>query len=191
MRSPRASLNVADFDETRFQGLHRKLAAQGIGICTLAELIARDPHWKQKLYELRWALIQDVPAVEPPTRPTLAQFEQMILDDPALDPLAWFIAVQEKQDAPSQANAFVGMSNLWINDPTYKRVDTGLTGVLRAYRRAGIATALKVQTILFAQRAGAQTIETANEENNPMAALNLKLGFLPKAAWISFRKKVT
>ena len=190
MRSPKASLRIANFDGRRFQGLRQKIAAEGIHIYTLSELYEREADWKQKLHKLRWIIIQDVPSVEPPTRPSLAEFEKMILDDPALNGDAWFIAVDETEEASPQAAPFVGMSNLWLNDPTHKRLDTGLTGVLRGYRRRGIATALKVCTIAFAQRLGAQTIETDNEENNPMFDLNLMLGFQPKAAWISYRKEL-
>jgi len=129
-----------------------------------------------------------VPAVEPPTRPSMADFEQMILDDPALNEEAWFIAVDTHLAAANEIGPYVGMSNLWLNDATYERVDTGLTGVIRSYRRRGIATAVKVCTIRFAQDLGAQTIETGNEENNPIFDINLRLGFQPKAAWLSYRK---
>ena len=155
----------------------------------LSAMMGRDSEWKQKLVELRWAVIQDVPSIEPPTRPTMAEFQTMILDDPALNEDAWFIAVDESNVAGPGPGSYIGMSNFWLNDPAHKRLDTGLTGVLRAYRRRGIATALKGRSIEFAQQLGAQTIETSNEENNPIADLNLMLGFRPKAAWISYRKE--
>jgi GNAT superfamily N-acetyltransferase len=189
MRSPKASLKVADFDVQCFQSLRGKLAAQGIDILTLSELIARDVNWKHRLYELRWAIIQDVPSVEPHTRPSFSEFENMVLEDPALDEEAWFVAVDEHLDPSLPTGSIVGMSNLWINDPAHQRLDTGLTGVLKEYRRRGIATALKVCTVEFAHQLGAQTIETANEENNPMFDINLRLGFQPKAAWVSYRKE--
>ncbi|HSH02987.1 MAG TPA: GNAT family N-acetyltransferase [Anaerolineae bacterium] len=179
MRSPKAVFDVTRFDETAYQRLFSQLAGEGIHIYTLGELYEREPNWKQKLHALRWALIQDVPSVEPPTPVSLAEFERMILDDPALDERGWFVAVNE-------AKQFVGMSNVWVNDPTYERLDTGLTGVIRGYRRRGIATALKVCTIRFGRELGARFIETANEENNRMYDLNLRLGFRPRAAWISY-----
>lgn len=190
MRSPAASLNVAEFDAARFQGLDEKIAANGIRIETLSEQIEKDPDWRQKLYDLRWAIIQDVPSVEPATRLSFSEFEDMILDDPALDGAAWFIALTEPKRISDKGAIFVGMCNLWLNDPTNKRLDTGLTGVLKDYRRLGIATALKVRTVEFGQKVGAQTIEAKNEEHNPMYDLNMKLGFQPKAAWLSFRKSI-
>jgi mycothiol synthase len=184
MRSPRSSLKLADFDSSRIAGLAEKIAAKGVDIYTLSELYEREADWKLKLYDLRWAIMQDVPAVEPRIRHTMAEFQKMTLNDPALEEEAWFVAIDN-----SGAGIWVGMSNLWLNDPTRRRLDVGLTGVIRAYRRRGIATALKLRTIAFAQQAGAETIETDNEENNPMFDLNLKLGFRPKAAWVSYRRK--
>ncbi len=62
--------------------------------------------------------------------------------------------------------------------------------MLRPYRRRGIATALKLRTIDYAQQHGARSITTGNEENNPMYQINLALGFQPKPAWISYRKQI-
>lgn len=186
-RSPRSSLDVTGFDRAPYAKLFARLAAQGIAIRSLADLQQRDEQWKQKLYDLRWTIVQDVPSVEPATKPSMAEFEQMILEDPTLDEAAWFIAVDESVSDGHAGGQYIGLSNLWLNDPGRKRLDTGLTGVLLEYRRRGIATALKVCTIDFARRLGAYTIDTDNEENNPMFDLNLKLGFQPKAAWVSYR----
>ena len=107
----------------------------------------------------------------------------MILDDPALDPEAWFVALHNGR--------WIGMSNLWLNDAQRQRLDVGLTGTLRPFRRQGVATALKLHTIRFGQRIGAATLETSNAEHNPMYALNLKLGFQARPAWLSYRAPFT
>ncbi len=112
MRSPQSALDVPHFDATRFQTLSDKLAQQGLPIYTLTELYHQEPDWKQKLCDLRWAIIQDVPAVEPPTQPTLADFERMVLDDPALDPEAFFIAVDQHQARANGVGRLIGQSNL-------------------------------------------------------------------------------
>jgi mycothiol synthase len=183
MRSERSVLDVAAFDPAPYRELEASLAVAGIRTETLAALQARAADWREQLYELRWQIMQDVPSVEPQVKPTFAQFAQQILEDPALDPEAWFVAVDTRTDGAP----LVGMSNLWVNDPSYTRLDTGLTGVVRTYRRRGIATALKLRTIAYARQRGARTIETANEEHNPMYQLNLRLGFRPRPAWVSYR----
>jgi GNAT superfamily N-acetyltransferase len=189
MRSQKSALDVASFDPAPYQHLEARLAVEGVHILALAELQAQAADWREQLYELRWQLIQDVPSVEPPVKPSFAQFVQQVLDDPALDPEAWFLAVDARQAAGATA-PLVGMSNLWVNDPSYARLDTGLTGVVHAYRRRHIATALKLRTITYARQRGARTIETSNEEHNPMYQLNLRLGFRPRPAWVSYRAPV-
>jgi GNAT superfamily N-acetyltransferase len=188
MRSPRSSLDVRAAPAPDLAAIAAQQAAQGIRILSLRELQARGPAWKQALYELRWAITQDVPSVEPHVRPTPAEFEQQVLDDPALDPAAWFVAADAAQATDEGIGALVGMSNLWLNDPARERLDTGLTGVLRSYRRRGIAQALKLHTIAFAQALGAREITTSNEERNPMYRLNLQLGFQPLPALLSYRR---
>ncbi|MBE2224121.1 MAG: GNAT family N-acetyltransferase [Anaerolineae bacterium] len=66
---------------------------------------------------------------------------------------------------------------------------TGVTTVRREYRRRGIATALKVHIIRFAQENGVQEIFTGNDSQNPMYQLNLKLGFKSQPSWVRVEKK--
>jgi len=60
--------------------------------------------------------------------------------------------------------------------------------VLRSHRRRGLATALKVHAITWAQSLGAKTIATDNEQNNPMYQLNVRLGFKAQFYWVDFMK---
>lgn len=184
MRSPSSAMRVAEFDESIGDGAYARLAQCRVRLITMAELRDKEPDWKRKLRDLRWEIVRDVPSTEPFARPTVAEFEEMVLRDPALDEEAFFIAQAEE-------GALIGMSNLWRNDPEGKRLDTGLTGVIRSYRRRGIATALKVQTIRYAQASGAEKIETSNEEDSPMYTLNLRLGFKPKPAWVDYAREVS
>ena len=57
----------------------------------------------------------------------------------------------------------------------------GLTAVRRAWRRRGIATALKRTQIAAAKLAGFERLITGSEERNlPMQSLNAKLGYRPE-----------
>ena len=57
------------------------------------------------------------------------------------------------------------------------KVNINYTGVRSDYRRRGISIALKVLAIELAKEVGAHTIVTQNHQDNPLLALNLKLGF--------------
>jgi len=56
--------------------------------------------------------------------------------------------------------------------------DQELTGVLPGYRRRGIATALKLESLRWAQRVGATRVRTWNSSRNEgMLAVNRLLGY--------------
>lgn len=184
MRSPTSVLRTNAADATFSEQAGRKMAQDGVRILTLNELKAAVPDWKPRLRDLRWEIVQDVESTDPFSKPTIIEFEEMVLNDPALDENAFFVALNAAGD-------LIGMSNLWRNDPSGNRLDTGLTGVVRSFRRRGIATALKSRTVLYAKSSGAATIETSNEEGSAMYALNLKLGFEPGPAWLDFAKAAT
>jgi len=179
MRYPQSELRLDAFDFGGFAPTLQRVEAEGIRIHSLTELRQLDPDWKQKLYELRWTILQDVPSPNPRTKPTLEEYETRFLKNPDLEPDANFIALDGER--------FVGYSNLWPC-PGLPKWSTGLSGVVQDYRRKGVCTALKVQGLKLAQQRGIETVDTENEENNPMYQLNLRLGFKPKPAWLDFKK---
>ena len=182
MRWPASELRLAEFNAAGHAQYLEQTARAGIRILTLRQVKAEVSSWKRKLRDLRYELLLDVPSPDPPTRPPVAEFEEMILQDPALVEEGYFVAL-------AQDGSFVGMCNLWRNDETGKNLDTGLTGVVRSYRRRKLGISLKLHTVRFAQSAGAETIRARNEEDSPMYALNRKLGFRPKPAWITLQKR--
>lgn len=182
MRTPVSRLDTAAFDHGNFESKVQRVLDSGICIKTLRHLQEEDPQWKRKVYELEWQCLQDVPSTDPFTKRSFEQFQKSTLGSPNLLPDAWFVAVDGDQ--------YVGLSVLWRNLATDELLETGLTGVVRTHRRRGIATALKVQAIRYAQAHGNATIETDNEENNPMFQLNLQLGFVPQPAYLDFEKKL-
>lgn len=181
MRWPSSELRLAEFDASRHAPYPEETEKAGIRILTLRQIKEEVCDWKRKLRDLRHALLLDVPAPDPPTKPTLAEFEEMILQDSALVEEAFFVALAED-------GSFLGLSNLWRNDEAGRNLDTGLTGVVRSHRRRKLGLSLKLHTVRYAQAAGAKTIRARNEENSSMLALNRKLGFVPKPAWINLHK---
>jgi len=71
----------------------------------------------------------------------------------------------------------------------HKAYTEGL-GVLKEYRRKGIATALKIKAIQSLLQKGIKEIRTDNEENNPMYKINIALGFSPVPSSLEYTKEI-
>ena len=178
MRAPVSRLFSASFDPQPFAEKVNRVRDSGIAIKTIAELGQEDPDWERKTYELEWECLQDVPSTDPLTKRSFEQFKKGTLGSPNLLPDAWFVAID--------GSRYVGLSVLWRNLSTDSLLETGLTGVVRSHRRRGIATAMKVRAIQYAQAHGNAVVETDNEENNPMFQLNLQLGFEAQPAYLHY-----
>jgi GNAT superfamily N-acetyltransferase len=175
-------LDLATFDATPYLDCKEKLRAQGIEVKTLQEL-AYDPERNQKLYALDWELRQDVPTPELRNPISYEHFHARFLDDPQIPPDAYFVAVEQEN--------YVGLSFLIAKEGEELAI-IGLTGTKRLYRHRGIATALKLEGILYARAHGYKTLRTMNDALNiPILALNKRFGFVkyPQSSIISFVKK--
>jgi mycothiol synthase len=174
-----AHLDVARFDWSPYAGLEGRVTALGVEVKTYAEL-EHVPDRLVKLYELDWALWQDVPYGEVVTKAPLEQFAKQLVHDPDFLPDACFIAVK--------GDEFVGYSHLSQGDGYY---NTEMTGVLGPYRGAGIATLLKLRGIRYAQAHDNRELRTVNDSvNTAMLALNAKLGFQRDGGTIRFIKRM-
>jgi predicted GNAT superfamily acetyltransferase len=92
---------------------------------------------------------------------------------------AFFVAIDRD-------GRWVGMSNLErsLEDPSF--VWQGLTGTRREDRGRGIAMALKLRTVAYAQKMGVDHIKTWNDQRNrPMLSINEAMGFEKQPAWIA------
>jgi len=181
MREWESRLDSAAFDPTPFAGVEEGVRARGVEIRILRELES-DPGRDRKLYELDFLLEQDVPATDVKTQPEFEPWVRRSLEHPCALPDAWFVAVHN--------GAYVGYSNLWASQAG-EMLYTGLTGVRREYRRQGIALALKLRAVRYAQEQGGREVRTWNEvRNEGMLAINQRLGFVRQPAWIEFEKVV-
>jgi RNA polymerase sigma factor (sigma-70 family) len=145
---------------------------EGISISTFAEERVRDPRCVEKLYELTTLLSQDDPARGPFAPPGYNAREALMwLEMPYVLPDALFIA--------KHGDEYVGVSDVSLFEAVLPGgLTQGFTGVRRDYRRRGLATALKVSGIIYAQSHGYQIIQTFNTpEQSAIRALNEKLGF--------------
>jgi len=179
-RGASSNLNTADFDPQAYAGLLDRVAASGVRIRTLTEMLAEDPNYLRRLHALESELVTYVPYYDATVDPPL--FETWLKgfsENPDLLPEANLVA--------TDGDKLIGMTNLWASQATDRILYTGFTGVLPAYRRSGIATALKVRALTYAKGhptsdGAPPAVRTGNEENNPMLQINLRLGFVEMPA---------
>ena len=172
-------LDVVTFDWTPYAGLEEQVRSSGVQLTTYAEL-ANDPDRFQKLYELDWALWQDIPYGQAVAQRTLEQFAAAEVNHPDYLPDACFIAIKHGE--------FVGYSNLLEVEEGFS---TDMTGVLRPYRGKGVATLLKLRGIRYAQEHDKPKLWTVNDSVNvAMLGLNTKLGFVREGVNVRYLKVI-
>ncbi|MEM7129437.1 MAG: hypothetical protein AAF702_24100 [Chloroflexota bacterium] len=182
-------LAVPDFDHAPHAGEEEKLAAEGICIYTLSQLEKLDSDWKEKLYQLRIMLEEEESGIGS-TSLTLPQFEENYLQDPALDPEAWWVAIDTRTASEQNIGTYIGYSNLWLNDEARQRLDSGMTGVLRRYPVQQIGKLLILKGIEYGQRHGSEQIVTNDDEHSPFVDVNEELGFKHLIGAVRFAKTV-
>ena len=177
-------LRVAGFDFTKFATADERIAREGIRITTLADERERDPRAEHKAYELVAEVRQDVPATEVATAESFEEWRERWVDAPTFIADAFFVAIDKD-------GRWLGMSNLerQLADPSFAW--QGLTGVRREARGRGVAMALKLRTVTYAQGMGVDHVKTWNDQRNlPMLSINEAMGFEKQPAWISLELRL-
>ncbi len=179
-RVPITRLKVDTFPLEDWEKALKRVADQGIGLTTWADLDHEAKDWVAELYQATWEMVQDMPSPTTPTAPKYSEYVKMLEDKKRYIHDLMFVALD--------GDKIVGYSRLTPTDADPTLLYTGLSGMRRNYRRKGIVTALKVAGIKAANARGATQIQTDNDETNPMYKLNTDLGFKNSASWIQFRK---
>lgn len=175
-------LDVASFDPTPYEA-RSKAALGDLQIVTVAEERATDPYWMQKVHDLHIEVGADVPRPGAYTPRTLDDYARNLFEHPDYIAEGHFLIKDRDRYV---AETFL-MSSQALADVLYQ----GLTGTRRAYRRRGLALALKLHAIAYARAHGTREIRTWNDSlNQPMLHINTKLGFQRQPAWITFEKRM-
>lgn len=154
-------------------------AVDGIRIASWAEL-GDTPDNRRELYETGHDAESVSVDADEWGRLSYAEFEIEVFG-PTHRPDALFVAIEDGR--------FVGFHYLSVNDQG--TVIVGFTCVRPAVANRGIATALKLVGVCWAQGEGLHTMRTHNDTRNaPMIAINRKLGFVDEPGWIYVRKEL-
>ncbi|MBX3118831.1 MAG: GNAT family N-acetyltransferase [Fimbriimonadaceae bacterium] len=174
-------LKLDSFHPEKWQGIFPKVAEQEIELVPFTTMDTGDESILRDLYDLAEALFHDVPQPDAHSMDSFETFKRRIETMPYNRRLRWYAKKDGKM---------IGQTAVIDNqaDPTIGY--TGLTGVRREFRRSGVATALKVNSLIAAKELGMKIIQTENEENNPMFNLNERLGFEECMSWFQLVKRL-
>lgn len=180
-RNPISELKLANYDLEAHRHKLECALAQGIRFEPATKLIAERPESLQQLYELSCEVEADTPQPGVYEPPSFDEWRSSWWEATTTEKDAWIIAMD--------GDRMVGYT-AYSRRGDGKRLHVDMTGTARAYRRRGIASALKYKAIEYAIERGAEVIVTDNEENNPMFEINRAFGFEPKPAWGSYEKRI-
>lgn len=171
------SLDLTRFDPAPHAAARTALERAGVRLASLADLDAAGTEWRRPFWALFSEVRRDVPRAGPVRDIPFERFAEMSYAAPDFAPeLALVALATEVSAAP---DAMIGMSQLWRDaEAGADEAFTGLTGVVRSWRRRGVALALKVAALERAAAAGVRRVHTDNDERNAgMLAINRRLGF--------------
>jgi len=174
------------FDEVgRERGLTldlTRIEAPAVGVPAGIELVtwAERPELEHGLFEVYADSVRDVPGEEDAE---VESFDEWLRNE--------MQSAGDRADGTFVALAgdeVVGYAKFHFSAAQPTRVHHDLTGVKRAWRGRGIATALKAMQIRWAKENGYEELRTSNEERNaPIRKLNKRFGYEPAVGRIYLR----
>ena len=183
------SCDIRNIDIKKYQPLIKKLESEGIKFYDSKEEMRDFPekfpdHYK-KLEELTWTYAQDFP-IPDGIKQTRAPFDQFMKDTLDFEENSYGVEIIAVLDGK-----YIGSTDLTIYPKAepHKAWTEGL-GVLKDFRRKGIATALKIKAIERLLKKEVTEVRTDNEENNPMYKINVALGFEPVPFSLEYMKEI-
>ena len=179
------SLNLNNVDINAYSALLEKLDSNGIKFYDSKNQMTDFPNHYKKLEALLWTYGQDFPMPEGIAH-TRSPFDQYIKYQKLFEEKRYGIQI-----VAVDGEKYVGATDIYVmpkGDP--HKAWTGSLGVLRDYRRRGIAIALKIKAFEKLRQKGIKTVRTDNEKNNPMYKINVALGFTPEPFCYEYQKEI-
>ena len=182
------SCDITKINLKKYASLIIKLENDGIKFYdSKEEMVKNDekfPNHFKKLEELEWTIEQDIPIPDDIKHTRLPYDYWLKLCHDFYDNSYGIdiVAVYKKQ--------YIASTDIGINQSEPHKGWTGSLGVLRDFRRKGIATAIKIKAIEKLLEKGVTELRTDNEKNNPMYKINIALGFKAVPFSLDYSKKI-
>lgn len=169
-------LPLNEFDPTPFAAVVAAVRQSGIRFFTMADA-GDTTEARRRMYEVNRATSLDIPGREQ-TYSTFEQYQRRTYETSSYRPGFHLIA--------ADGDRWVGMAALLpMGDALLNR----MTGVIGEYRGRKIALALKLLAVDLAREHGFPSLVTTNDsENQPMLAVNRKLGYRPEPGFYVLKR---
>jgi mycothiol synthase len=156
---------------------------EGIRVTTLPAEGPHRPEVRRRLYALSLVISPDAPRMGDYTPSSFEEFVRNEIESTAYVTDGYFLAVA--------GDEFVGMTSLEKDGDRPDTLRIGFTGTHPNFRGRGIATELKRRAIRFARDRGYRFLVTNNNSlNQPIWAINEKLGFRREQTWVQGAKEL-
>ena len=183
------SCDIKKVDIKKYYPLIEKLESEGVKFYDSKEEMKINPdrfpnHYK-KLEKLIWTYSKDFP-IPNGIKHTRMPFKQAMKLQIDFEENSYGTEI-----VATKNNEYIGSTDITVYHKSEPNKGwTGGLGVLKKFRRKGIATALKIKAIERLLTKGVVEIRTDNEENNPMYKINVALGFKPVPFSLEYMKEI-
>lgn len=179
------SLDLQKVDLIKYDTLTQELNNKGIEFFDAKNELSSVPNHYKKLEKLSWTYSKDFPMPNGIVA-TREPFDLFMKEQKMFEEKYYGVEIVAVCN-----DEYIGSTDLHVfskSDPF--KAWTGGLGVLREYRRQGIATAIKVKALKILRKKGIKIVRTDNEENNPMYLINVALGFKPEPYSYEYIKEI-
>lgn len=168
-------LDLTRFEAQAFEPLVAELESQGVRLVAY-ESLPSSPELEARVISFQREAEEDAVAFEP----VLPRRQDDLRSEYAM-PHTLTLALTGQAE-------IIGMASL-VGPPRGEMIESGFTGVARAYRNRGVATALGARTAAIAQELGFLDLNAAGAGvDTPILTVKRKLGYVIEPAWITFAK---
>ena len=177
-RDADAALDLAEFDIVSLAATCKDPSPARFR--PLAPLSEDCPDWMERFRDLMYRLQAEAVAPEPLDKPSARQFAEEHLNAWDFNPFLCWIALD--------GSDWIGMTELRASADDDTVVEAFRTGVDRAWRQRGVATALKLHAFGSAKAQGFAKVVAYGNPDSSIGHIHRRLGFKFQPAWVGMQK---